>query len=171
MKYYLFCVLLITACTSIKKSSENYIVVPDAETKVINGIFSRNLLESDSSFKWFKSNMQWARPDAATIKLFQEKKQLFSLIVFAGTWCPDTQNILPKFYKLIDASGFPTEKILLVGVSRNKTDTVGLYKKYTITNVPTFIVLHKGKEVGRVIEYGKEGDPIKELGAVVDLVK
>jgi thiol-disulfide isomerase/thioredoxin len=171
MRYILFYIILITACTSVKKSTENYFVQPDAETKVINGIFSRHLLETDSSFIWFKTNMQWARPDAATVKLFQEKKHSISLVVFAGTWCHDTQNILPKFYKLIDAAGFPAEKILLVGVSRNKTDTAGLYKKYSLVNVPTFIVLHKGKEVGRVVEYGKEGDPMKELGVVVGLVR
>lgn len=171
MKYILFSLIFITACTATKKATDNYTVEPDAETKIINGVFSSTLLETDSSFKWFKTNMQWARPDAATVKLFQEKKNAFSLVVFAGTWCHDTQNLLPKFYKLVDASGFPPSKIMLVGVSRDKTDAAGLYKKYNITNVPTFIVIQKGKEVGRVVEYGKEGDPMKELGVVLGLVR
>ena len=171
MKNFLFSLLLFAACTTIKKSANDYIVEPDAETKIINGVFSRTLLETDSSFKWFKANMQWGIPDAETVKLFKEKKDAFALVVFVGTWCHDTQNILPKFYKLVDAAGFSASKIMLVGVDRNKTDKLGLSKKFAITSVPSFIVLQKGKEVGRVVEYGKEGDPMKELGAVVGLVR
>jgi hypothetical protein len=33
--------------------------------------------------------------------------------------------------------------------------------------VPTFIVIKDGKEVGRVVEYGKEGQLDKELGHIV----
>ncbi|MEI9808442.1 MAG: hypothetical protein WDO16_11570 [Bacteroidota bacterium] len=39
-----------------------------------------------------------------------------------------------------------------------------------ITNVPTIIVMKKGKEVGRVIEYGKEGVFDKELAEIINSI-
>ncbi|HAI83817.1 MAG TPA: glycerophosphodiester phosphodiesterase, partial [Chitinophagaceae bacterium] len=40
--------------------------------------------------------------------------------------------------------------------------------RWNIINVPTFIVLdNNGKEVGRVVEYGKYGVIDKELGEIV----
>jgi hypothetical protein len=37
--------------------------------------------------------------------------------------------------------------------------------------VPTFIVLKNGKEIGRVVEYGKFGMPDKEIGEIVSKAK
>jgi hypothetical protein len=38
------------------------------------------------------------------------------------------------------------------------------------TNVPTVIVMQQGKELGRVVEYGKTGQWDKELAEIVKLV-
>jgi thiol-disulfide isomerase/thioredoxin len=93
------------------------------------------------------------------------------MVVFGGTWCEDTQNLLPKFYQLVNASGYPQSKISLIAVDRKKQTINDLSKIYNISNVPTFIVLKDGKEVGRVVEYGKEGDITKELGKIVAGIK
>ena len=99
----------------------------------------------------------------------QKNKEKFSVLVFGGTWCHDTQNILPAFYKLADKSNYPPNKIYLIGVDRAKTTIQQLHTKYKITNVPTFIILNNaGKEIGRVVEYGKSGMPDKDLGAIVN---
>ncbi len=89
------------------------------------------------------------------------------MVVFGGTWCHDSQNLLPVFYRLIDKSGFPDSKITLIGLDRDKTAPDNLTKTYNVTNVPTFIVMHNGKEIGRVVEYGEEGAIDKELGDIV----
>ena len=111
--------------------------------------------------------MQYGKPDESAVTTFQQHKADFKIVVFGGTWCEDTQNLLPKFYKLVDQSGYPESSITLVAVDRAKTTLDNLHVTYNITNVPTFIVLKAGKEVGRVVEYGKEGDMVKELGAIV----
>ena len=93
------------------------------------------------------------------------------MIVFGGTWCEDTQNLLPQFYNLIDASKYPEKSIELIAVNKQKETISDLHKKYKIENVPTFIVMKDGKEIGRVVEYGKEGDITKELGNIVRNMK
>lgn len=45
-----------------------------------------------------------------------------------------------------------------------KKKTLGnLADAFGITNVPTIIVMKEGKEIGRVVEYGKTGRFDKEL--------
>ena len=68
------------------------------------------------------------------------------------------------FYSLIDKSGFPNERVTLIGVDRNKKTLSHLAEALNIKNVPTIIVMKNGKEIGRVIEYGKDGQFDKELG-------
>lgn len=158
---------LMTACSSTKKMQTNYQVLDYKGQKMLKGVINRSLLENDTAFAWFKENMQYGKPDAAAVTAFQQHKTDFKIVVFGGTWCEDTQNLLPKFYKLVDQSGYPESSITLVAVDRAKTTLDNLHVTYNITNVPTFIVLKAGKEVGRVVEYGKEGDMVKELGAIV----
>ncbi len=149
----------------------NYDVVPDAKTKVLRGVINRSIIESDTSFAWFKDNMKYGTSDTATVRLFREKKDKFTMLVFGGTWCSDTQNLWPVFYRLVDKSGYPENSITLIAVDRKKTTIKNLQVKYKITNVPTFIVIQDGKEVGRVTEYGKSGMMDKELGDIVKTIQ
>lgn len=141
------------------------------QEKVLQGVISRSIIEADTTFKWFPTNFKYAAPDAATVAIFKEKKKQFKLIVFGGTWCEDTQNLLPLFYKLMDKSGYPQQHITLVGVDREKKSGNELSGKYNIKNVPTFIVLkNDGSEAGRVVEYGKGNGIDKELGEIVKTI-
>ena len=75
------------------------------------------------------------------------------------------------FYRLLDKSGLGNDKVTLIGVDRAKTALNDFHKAFKITNVPTFIVMRDGKEVGRVVEYGKLGAIDKELGEIVAAAK
>ena len=103
----------------------------------------------------------------SAIQAFQQKKDKIHIVIFGGTWCEDTQNLLPVFYRLADKSGLPDSSITFIGVDRNKQTLDNLSGAFNIINVPTFIVMHDGKEVGRVVEYGKYGQIDKELGEIV----
>ena len=172
-KIFLFAAILVLAsCSSSHKSLKvKYQVVPDARAKILKGVINRSLIESDTSFAWFKENMKWGQADSAAVAAFGQKQHEFKMIVFGGTWCHDTQNLLPIFYRLIDKSGYPEKNITLVGVDRKKQSLNNLSKIYNITNVPTFIILKDGKEVGRVVEYGKYNAIDKELGEMVMALK
>jgi thiol-disulfide isomerase/thioredoxin len=173
MKYLfsalLLIILLVTACSpSANLGRPNYTIVSDTETKVLRGVLSRSLIENDTSFKWFKENMQYGTADASAVAAFKQKAGQFSILIFGGTWCHDTQNLLPKFYRLADKSGLPETNISFVGLDRKKTTVLHLQIKWKIVSVPTFIVVNKkGYEVGRVVEYGKSGNMEKELGEIV----
>lgn len=140
----------------------------DAEgNKVIKGFMSRKDLVTDSAFAWFAQNSAGFVPNAEAVNAFKAKKDSIHILVFGGTWCSDTKYLLPKFFALADAAGLPESRITLIGVDNGKKTVHNLTEPFGVTNVPTFIVLKNGKEIGRVVEYGKYGLPDKELGEIV----
>lgn len=151
----------------------NYEVSTDAEnnTKVLKGIISRNDIQNDTAFKWFNDNMKYGQADGVAVAAFKKHAQDIQLVVFGGTWCEDSQNLLPVFYRLVDKSGFPDSSITLIGLDRPKTTLYNLHKVFNVTKAPTFIVMHQGKEIGRVEEYGKLGQVDKELGEIVAAIQ
>ncbi len=143
------------------------VLVERPNEKSLKGIISREVLVSDTSFKWFAANQKGYTPNATAIEALKANKDSVELLVFMGTWCEDSHFIIPRFYSLIDAAGFPNDRVTLVGTDRNKKTLGHLCEALNVTNVPTIIVMKKGKEKGRVIEYGSSGMYDKELGAIL----
>ena len=165
-------ILLAFGCSTPRKSMKvNYVISQDKGHKMLIGVINRKLITGDTAFGWFNENGKYGQPDPIAVSIFQLEKKRFTLVVFGGTWCEDTQNLLPKFYQLIDSSGYPEKQITLIAVDRQKKTIDNLQERYKVTNVPTFIVLQDGKEVGRVVEYGNESDITKELGQIVAGIK
>jgi thiol-disulfide isomerase/thioredoxin len=153
---------------STPMSNKPYETINAINEITLKGLLSRKVLESDTTFKWFKNNYALGMADASAVQAFQQRKDKIHVVIFGGTWCEDTQNLLPVFYRLADKSGLPDSSITLIGVDRNKQTLDNLSGAFNIVNVPTFIVMHDGKEIGRVVEYGKYGQIDKELGEIVN---
>jgi thiol-disulfide isomerase/thioredoxin len=149
-------------------SQSQYEVTMEGPVKILKGIITRDLVQKDSSFTWFAPNQKAYSPQADALAALKSKGAGLRFIVFGGTWCDDTKFILPRFYSLADAASIPANHISLIGVDRAKKTLGNLTETLNITNVPTIIVLKDGKEVGRVVEYGKTGQWDKELGEIVN---
>lgn len=176
MRYVIPALLLVVlyACSGNRYNTApkpKYTTSYDDHGKILRGYINRSIIENDTAFTWFKENMKWGRADDAAVQTFSRNKDKFTMLVFGGTWCGDTKNLWPVFYRLVDKSGYPDNKITLVAVDRQKTTIDDLHKKWNIVNVPTFIVLQNGKEAGRVVEYGKYSQIDKELGEIVAALK
>ena len=168
---YLVTLLLLSASYHLSAQME-YEVTREAGNpgiKILRGTINKGLLQGDSTFKWYTPNQQSYHPDTALIQsLAKVKDAKMQLIIFGGTWCEDTQFILPKFFKLQEISGLQDERITLFGVNRNKVALGHIAEALGIINVPTIIVLKDGKELGRVVEYGKTGKWDKELAEIIN---
>jgi len=134
--------------------------------KILKGIISRNELEKDTAFAWWTENLKGYTPQSQAVAELK-KNQHIQFIAVMGTWCSDSRFIIPKFYSLLDAAGFPQDKVTLIGVDRSKKTLSHLAEALNIENVPTIIVMNNGKEIGRVVEYGKYGAFDKELGEII----
>jgi thiol-disulfide isomerase/thioredoxin len=137
-------------------------------SKILRGIIFRETLAADSSYSWYAPSAQDYTPYKKAVESLAEHRDSLQLIVFMGTWCHDSQYVIPKFYRLMDASHIQAKQISLFGVDRDKKTLGPLADALNVVNVPTIIVMKDGKEMGRVVEYGKYGMFDKELGEIVD---
>jgi thiol-disulfide isomerase/thioredoxin len=171
MKKYLLIVLCLVSTTTGLFAQAQYEASQDPkhpEVKVVRGLINKYQIQNDTAFtKWFGPNQAGYKADTATLNAFERAKGKYQFVVFGGTWCEDTQFLLPKFFKLQEQTGFPDDGITLFGVNREKTSLGNIAKAFNVVNVPTFIVMKDGKEVGRVVEYGKTGKWDKEIAALL----
>ncbi len=148
-------------------AQKGYEVSTDSSGKMLKGVITRDLLENDTTFRWFRENEAGYKPDAETVAVLKAKGAGLRFLVFGGIWCDDTQNLLPKFFLLMDAASIGNNQITIVAVDRKKKSIDHLPEEMHLTNTPTFIVLKKDVEIGRVLEYGKNGQWDKDLGEIV----
>ena len=161
---------ILALLTIVTFSQTPYEVTPDPkhpEAKILKGIISKDIIKNDSAFKWYpESQKSYAAADTAITGTLQRNTGV-NYIVFGGTWCDDTRYVLPKFFMLQEKAGIADSRISFFGVDRQKQTLGNLAAAFNITNVPTIIVMKNGKEVGRVVEYGKTGKWDKELAEIV----
>lgn len=166
MKQILF-IAFALVLSYVSFAQNNEVTFEKDGTKIVRGFLTKRDLVTDTSFRWFAENQKGYTPNADAVQALRTYKDSVNIIAFGGTWCGDTKHILPQFYATADAAGFSPDRITLIGVDRNKKTIQNLSEAFGITNVPTFIIMKNGKEVGRVVEYGNYGLPDKEVGELV----
>jgi thiol-disulfide isomerase/thioredoxin len=170
MKKFLFTAFIVFVLGTIAFAQNQFQVFSERPNeKTYKGIISREALTADTSFTWLNSARSFV-PEKNAIEALKKNKDSIQLLVFMGTWCEDSQDIIPKFYSLTDAAGFSQDRITLIGVDRKKTTLSHLTEALGIINVPTIIVMKNGKERGRIVEYGKYGMVDKELGEIINSI-
>lgn len=141
---------------------------PQTGTTLLKGILSRDLLEQEKTFAWMHKQQKGYRPDSQCVRYLKEYKDSIHFLVFMGTWCEESQVLIPQFFQLVDSAGFNHSNITILGVDRNKQTLGRLSAGFLIDRVPTFIILKRGKEIGRVVEYGKSGNYDRDLAAILN---
>lgn len=169
MKKFLFLFSAVIAITATGFTQTQYEVIKDHNgEKILKGIISRDILVNDSSFKWYKQNLKSYPAGKETAATFGKHKDSVQLVIFLGTWCEDSHAIIPKLFPFLDAAGFSNDHVTLIGVDRNKKTISHLTDAFNVINVPTVIVMKEGKELGRIVEYGRYGMVENELAEIVD---
>lgn len=164
-----FLIIVSAFCTLLSFAQSANINVEQDGTKIIKGFVTQKELESDPAFKWMADNKKGYTPYSTALTAAKANTEAVHFLVFGGTWCDDTKMILPKFFSLTEAAGFLPERTTIVGVDRSKKTIHNLTETFGVTNVPTIIVLKGGKEIGRVVEYGKTGMFDKDLGEILSV--
>ena len=128
-----------------------------AQADHLMGVCSKDDFLSSSHSSWFTSGYEKYIPDPNTIESLKALDlNPFTIEIFFGTWCGDTQRELPRFLKLMDRMGFPEEKVKLIGVgtgSQHKQSPNGETLGKGIFRVATFVIYYNGEERNRITEY------------------
>jgi thiol-disulfide isomerase/thioredoxin len=140
---------------------------PKNGQKTLKGILSRELLQNDTAFSWMHSNISWYKPNVDCVTNLTAQKDSIQLLVFIGTWCEDSQVILPQLLKMLDQIKFPADHLTIIGIDRKKQTLGSLSDALGVTKAPTIMVMKNGKELGRVEEFGKYGLYDKELAEIL----
>jgi thiol-disulfide isomerase/thioredoxin len=172
MKKYLFLCYFLIAGSLVANAQKTFEILSDSahdNTKMLRGPISKEDLSEEPLFTWYAESQRiYSAPDTAAVAAFKRNKNKIYFIVFGGTWCEDTHYVLPKFFKIQEASGFPENRIAMFALDRHKHATGNIAQALNITKVPTILVMKNGKELGRVEEYGKTGKWDKELADIIN---
>lgn len=143
----------------ITTTSADYATLKDEKNGqvVYKGIFSYRDMEQQPTFHWLVEGMDNYTPDATATDYLKQVMGNYKLLIFIGTWCEDSQRLLPQLYKVLQTINRNWEDVMIIGMDRAKTTNTNegqqLAKLYNITLLPTIIVLNSNnEEAGRIVE-------------------
>lgn len=125
-------------------------LTPSSPPPALVGLASRAKLESHPG--WERLRGQGYNPDPAAIAAIREQAADLQVMIFVGTWCPDSKRHVPRFLKLMDLAGIPETQITIHGLDRAKEGSDEQARRWQVAFVPTFIFLRHGQELGRIVE-------------------
>ena len=92
-------------------------------------------------------------PQVEVIKKLKALNPDVKVLIFLGTWCPDSEREVPHFFKILKQANLTLKlSVEMWAVDRKKNLPNNLAKEYQIEYVPTFIFLKNGHEIGRIVE-------------------
>jgi len=121
------------------------------------GIANKQSFLQEPYKEWFDFGYDDYAPDEEIVKKLKPLLKKVTVKTFMGTWCGDSQEQTPIFYKILDATDFKYKKLEMITVNRKKKTPDNLQKGFDIKRVPTMIFFNKkGEEIGRIVEYPRE---------------
>ena len=160
-QYILIFVAIISSILSSAQDINKEIIIDD-EVPFLLGKIDKNGLTSGNYKDWFSKNYEDYQLDQAKINAISSKLKEYKITLFIGTWCGDSKQEVPRFYKILEACNFPENQLTVIALSRKPA----MYKQspnhyeagLNIHRVPTFIFYKNRKEVNRIVEH-----PIESL--------
>lgn len=168
MKRLLLAVLMMTGMQAFAQS--DYDVSKDKENgaTVYKGQFTFDDLEKEASFGWLDREAAAYKPDTNAVKYLRKHLAGYNIVVLMGTWCDDSQLLVPRLYKILQTTGYPMAQYTMFGLDRAKEAKYIEHKLYRVTKVPTVILLSHNTEIGRITESvhkSMEADLVKLIEA------
>jgi len=124
--------------------------LPAAPERLLVGKISQGSLFRDYPSFWNPYRDYTPRQDA--VERIAAVRGSYDLLVFFGTWCPDSLREVPRLLRVLDAAGNKDLRLALYGVDREKREGLGMAETFGIRSVPSVVVLRDGIERGRIVE-------------------
>jgi thiol-disulfide isomerase/thioredoxin len=156
MKYILVFILLFASNAMF---SQEYVVTVDDKKNepMLMGTVTRKVLTEDSFGEWFSKGYEIHKVDQRTLDKVSKDFSNLNITIVMGTWCGDSREFVPPFFKILDKLDFPETNLKIICVNRQKQGIAYEVKDLDVKLVPLFIFYRGDKEIGRIIESPKEG--------------
>ncbi len=150
---YLFLVVWIMVATFSSAQEINKVVLDSEINKeVLIGMCNRDGFKNELFKTWFDEGYSNYLPDANTVKELKKHKKDLTVTIVMATWCGDTREQLPRFFKIADEAGLGEKSITMIAVNRSKSAGEVSIEPFSVTRIPVFIVYKNGLEIGRITE-------------------
>ncbi|HLS30777.1 MAG TPA: thioredoxin family protein [Flavobacteriaceae bacterium] len=116
----------------------------------------QDLINSAYTNNWYVPRKERYVTHQPSLKIIKEDINDFEIVVFMGTWCPDSHAEMPRFFKILDKADYNRDNLTVYTLDQDMSSTENVEKGKNITNVPTIIFYQDGKEVNRFVESPRE---------------
>lgn len=148
----LILVILLSVSAINAQQFNNSTIDTVKNNKMLIGYCTREAFQ-DTAFKvWFDEQYHNYQPDYEVLDELEGKLDDISITIVMGTWCSDSKEQIPSFYKILDELKYDTNKITLICVDRKKKGLSDEANGLNIELVPTIIFYRINEEIGRIIE-------------------
>ena len=150
MKHIL--ITIIALCTfGMHAQAQDFVRELDQKTDkpLLRGQIKFKDITNESAYAWIHDEYQ---PNERIVAKLKKLLPKYRMVVFVGTWCEDTQYLLPQFYQTLKDASFDFNALEMYGVNRDKKALNSEHDIYNISRVPTIIIMDRFKEVGRIVE-------------------
>ncbi len=154
MKNLVFIALFLLPAMAFAQKLNQKTTDPKKNNEMLIGYCSRDGFSSvncnfDSAFK---SEYPVYKADAETMKQLTGKLKGIKITLVMATWCGDSKEWVPRFYRIMDELKFNYKNLTLICVDREKKAPGTTVETLNLQLVPTFIFYRKKMEIGRIIE-------------------
>lgn len=149
--------LLVLVSSNILAQNYNNTTIDTVKNnKMLIGYCTREAFNDTAFADWFNEHYNNYQLDYQTIDRLEGKLDDISITIVMGTWCSDSREQVPSFYKILDELNYPSDKITLICVDRKKKGLSDEADNLNIEFVPTIIFYRDSEEIGRIIETPQE---------------
>lgn len=165
--FFLFTFILLMYSVGFSMDEYNRVVDDEINgNKMLLGETTLDAFKTPPFAGWFDLEYNYYEPNKDVLKQLEDISKGIKILIFLGTWCPDSRTHFPRFIKILDEISFDKNDVKIISVDRKKEDLNGLSRQYNIIYVPTFIFFNGDAELGRIVENPKislEADMLKIL--------
>ncbi len=158
MKIKILSLIIMLLGSSLLSAQSKNTVITDGKLHkdVLVGFCDRNGLKWGLFGKYFVTQYDAYKPSRKIIDKIKDKIDKTKIVIIFGSWCSDSKIQVPRFYKILDKSGYNENDVTLIAVDRAKRAMTTDIAKYEVTRIPLFIIYQDGKELGRIVESPKK---------------
>jgi len=127
-----------------------------AQNENLIGIIHKEDFQKGQFKEWFNLEYSSYKLDTLSLRRIKDTFENKSILIYFASWCSDSRREVPRFIKICDYLKADYNKVSFTGLDRKKQAPNYKLNKWNIVYVPTFIVLSKGNEIGRIIESPKK---------------
>ncbi|MCD4665461.1 MAG: hypothetical protein K8R68_09320 [Bacteroidales bacterium] len=147
-------IFIVTSWTGICFGQEDIIIKDQKNNDDVQlvGKFERKAIQKGNFGNYFLKEYQNYHPEKDFLNNLESKIYDFSITIVLATWCHDSKEQVPRFFKILDMLDYDTRYIDIICVDKSKSAGEIDIATLNIERVPTFILYENDLEYGRIIE-------------------